>query len=210
MTIETRQISVSATAILRVEPDLAVVSLAVVQADKDPKIAYSKAQNAIAKVRQFVADFERVELRSSTVHLGQAMNQGTDTKFSARINLTLLIKELTSIEQLIVGVIEAGANQLVSTEYSTSLLKETRDRSRLMALSAAQKKADAIARGASVGLGQILSIRENHFDPSRQTGGHVPYVPIDIEDQVGAISPGSIAVGATIIIAYELEDPTDA
>jgi uncharacterized protein YggE len=210
MWIDNRGLSVSATAVLRVEPDIAVVSLAVVQADDDPKAAYSNAHDAIAKVRRFVASFDRVELRSSTVHLGQNFNRAADskpiTRFSARINLTLLVKELTVMESLIIGALEAGANQLVSTEYMTSRFKEIRDRVRLMALSAAREKARALAEGAGVELGPIMRLSENFFDPNRQSGGHVqaPAVPIDLEDQAGAISPGSIAVGATMNVLYEL------
>jgi uncharacterized protein YggE len=127
------------------------------------------------------------------------------TKFSARINLTLLVRELTAIEPLIVGVLEAGANQLVSTEYTTSRFKETRDRVRLMALSAAREKALALAEGAGVELGPIMRLSEAYFDPNRQSGGHVPsHIQIDSEDQVGAISPGSIAVGASINVTYTL------
>lgn len=209
MTTESRELAVSATAVLRVEPDIAVVSLAVIHADADPRVAYSKAHAATAKIRRFVAGFNGVELRSSSVFLGQVPNRSGEiepiSRFSARINLTLLVKELTAIEPLIVGVLEAGANQLVSTEYTTSRLKETRDRVRLMALSAAREKALALARGAGVELGPIMRLHEAYFDPNRQSGGHVPsHIPIDSEDQVGAISPGSIAVGASISVSYAL------
>jgi uncharacterized protein YggE len=109
------------------------------------------------------------------------------------------------MEPLIIGVLEAGANQLVSTEYTTSRFKETRDRVRLMALSAAREKALALAEGAGVELGPIMRLTEDYFDPNRQSGGHVPsHIPVDSEDQVGAISPGSIAVGASINVTYTL------
>jgi uncharacterized protein YggE len=210
MMTENRGLGVSGTAVLRVEPDIAVISLAVIQTDDDPKAAYGKAHDATANVRRFVASFDQVELRSSSVHLGQNVNRGADnqpiTKFSARINLTLLVKELTVMDPLIIGVLEAGANQLVSTEYTTSRFKEARHQVRLMALSAALEKALALAEGAGVKLGPIVRLHEGFFDPNRQSGGHVTYnVQIDSEDQAGAISPGSIAVGATMNVLYQLE-----
>jgi uncharacterized protein len=213
MLIGDGELHVSATAVLRVEPDIAVLSLAVVQTDDDPKAAYSKAHDAIANVRRFAAGFDGVELRSSNVHLGHTFtNPATGNKpvakFTARINLTLLVKESTVIESVIVGVLEAGANQLVSIEYATSRFKETRNQVRLMALSAAREKALLLAEGAGVALGPIRRLSESFFDPNRQSGGHgghVPLVPIDSEDQAGAVSPGSIAVGATINVAYELK-----
>jgi uncharacterized protein YggE len=208
MATEDRVLMVSGTAVLRVEPDIAVVSLAVIKTDDDPKAAYRKAHDATAEVRRFVAGFDQVELRSSSVHLGHARDQGAvnqpTAKFSARINLTLLAKELTAIEPLIVGVLEAGANQLVSTEYATSRFKETRAQVRLMALSAAREKALALAKAAGVELGPIMRLSENSFDPSRPGGTHVPSISIDSEDQVGAISPGSIAVGASMNVVYKL------
>jgi len=207
MITENRELAVSATAVLRVEPDTAVVSLAVIHADGDPKAAYRKAHDAAAQVRRFVAGFDRVELRSSSVHLGQSdrvADGRSITSFNARINLTLLGKELTVIERLIAGVLEAGANQLISTEYTTSRLKETRDRVRLMALSAAQEKARALAEGAGVALGPIMRLSETYFDPFRP-GGHVPsQIPIDSEDHAAAISPGSIPVGASVAVNYRL------
>jgi uncharacterized protein YggE len=206
---DTRELTISGTAILRVEPDFAVVSLAVVEPDDDPKAAYGKAHRAGAKVRGFVAGFDRVELRSSSVHLGQVTHRAADnqliTQFTARVNLTLLVKELAVMEPLIVGVLEAGANQLVSTEYSISRLKETRAQVRLMALSAAREKALALAEGAGAKLGPIMRLHETHFDPNRQPSGHVPlHHPIDSEDQAGASSPGSIAVGACLNVVYKL------
>jgi len=209
MTTESRELAVTATAVLRVEPDTAIVSLAVIHTDADPRAAYRKAHDATAKLRRFAAGFDQVELRSSSVFLGQVANRSGEiepiSRFSARINLTLLVRELTAIEPLIVGVLEAGANQLVSTEYTTSRFKETRDRVRLMALSAAREKALALAGGAGVELGPLVRLSEAYFDPNRQSGGHVPsYIPIDSEDQLGAISPGSIAVGASINVTYAL------
>jgi uncharacterized protein len=207
---ERRELTVTGTAVLRVEPDMAVISLAVVQEDRDPRVAYREAHDAIAKIRRFVAGFDRVELRSSSVSLGQVTNRGpkteTITAFNARINLSLLVKDLSVIEPLIVGVLEAGANQLVSTEFTTSRLKETRERARLMALLAARDKATSLAEGAGVKLGLITSLLESDFiDPSRQAGGHIPFhTPIDSEDQIGAISPGSIAVGASLHVKYSL------
>jgi uncharacterized protein YggE len=107
LTKENRELVVSATAVLRVEPDIAVVSVAVIQTDDDPKAAYSKAHDATAKVRRFVGGFDQVELRSSSVRLGEVTNQsGVNqriAKFSARINLTLLVRELTIIEPLIIA-----------------------------------------------------------------------------------------------------------
>ena len=206
MATEHRELAVSATAVLRVEPDIAVVSLAVIRTEDDPKAAYSKAHDATAKVRRFVTGFDQVELRSSSVRLVQV--RGADNqpiaKFSARINLTLLVRELTVIEPLIIGVLEAGANELVSTEYTTSRFRETRDHVRQMALSAAREKAVALAEGAGVELGPIMRLSEGFFDPNRQSGGHVPSAPIDSEDQAGAIAPGRIAVGASMSVVYKL------
>ena len=208
-----RELTVAATAVLRVEPDSATVSLAVVQSEAEAKIAYRKAHEAMANVRKFIAGFERVELRSSSVFLAQLAqpqpHQGVvklpAAIYSARINLILLVKDLSAMERLIVGVIDAGANQLVSSEYTSSHFKQTRDRVRQMALSAAREKAAVLAEGAGVKLGQILRLTEIHFDPNMQSRGHGSVQPqVDTEDQAEAISPGSIVVGAGMNVVYQL------
>jgi hypothetical protein len=66
MARENREPVVSATAVLRVEPDIAVVSLAIIQADDDPKAAYSKAHDAAATVRRFTWRPLRIESSSSS------------------------------------------------------------------------------------------------------------------------------------------------
>ena len=74
-----------------------------------------------------------------------------------------------------------------------------------MAVSAAKEKALRYCEAANVELGPIIGLTEGHFDPTQRQGGHVQSnVSADVDDRIGAFSPSSIAIGASVTLAFRL------
>lgn len=203
------EISVSGNAIVRVEPDLVSVTFAVVRTSNTPQDAFESTRASSQEVRLFLREFGDTQVRSSRMALHQEAPRGPADQrqagYVARIEFSVLLRDVEAVEQLISGVFSAGANQLGATVFQTSRLKEVRDRSRQMAVAAAREKAENYCTWLGIELGPAIRVMESSFDPTQRAGGHVSgNVTADRDDALGTFSPISIAVGASANIVYRM------
>jgi uncharacterized protein len=203
------RLSVQGTAIVRVEPDLASIAFAVSRTAATPADALTSVRKSTDSVRAFLSA-AGCEIRSSRIALNQEFQRGpADARqlgYVATANFSIVVSDLEAVENLLTGVVTAGANQLASVQFLTSKMKDVRADARKMAVSAAQEKARLFCEAAGIQLGPIIGLSEGHFDPTQRQGGHVPSnVPTaDVEDKIGTFSPGSIPVGASVTLAFKL------
>ncbi|MCA9139151.1 MAG: SIMPL domain-containing protein, partial [Planctomycetales bacterium] len=129
--------------------------------------------------------------------------------FRAKIGYSILTRDLERIDELLIGVIEAGADELGGVSFQTSRLKSIRENVRKEALLAARRKAEIYAEAAGVSVGSVCEIED--LNPSvvsgdSERGMHSPAtIPLD-EDvpPVKAIDPGAIVVGAAVNVKFEI------
>lgn len=60
--------------------------------------------------------------------------------YKATVGFTIVIKSLAQLEEVVSGIIEAGANQIAPIEFQTSELKNLRERARQLAIKGAKRK----------------------------------------------------------------------
>src|SRR5262249_17776257 len=118
------------------------------------------------------------------------------------------------VEELLIGVIDAGVNELTSLTFQTSRLKEVRADARRRAVSAAREKAEIYAAAAGVALGEVRAIED--VNPDRLTGPdglrgrlevHSQREPeIDDTGDITAIDPGAITVGAAVVLLFAIKN----
>ena len=110
------------------------------------------------------------------------------------------------MEEILAGVVDAGANEINGVELQSSRLKELRAEARRRAVAAAREKAEHYCQAAGVTLGSVLHIEDINPELLGSYGSHVMHeIPIEDAQPLRAFDPGSIIVNGCVVIAYAIE-----
>lgn len=149
--------------------------------------------------------------------------------YSARSTVTLTLRTMDRLADLVEQIGKDAALQLEDVEYRTTALRQHRDRARAAAMRAAREKATALAREIDQSIGKALSIAEkdshndgywawSHWGYSccgyySSQGGMRGAMSQNVSiaepsggsmDDIGALAPGRIAVRAGVTVSFEL------
>lgn len=207
-------VAVLGTATLRVSPDHAHVRCAVVRAHDAPTSAFAAARDAARAVRTFLDGASVDDVQSSRVSLKEHYAINPDTRrrerqgYAAQLEFHLVVRELDTLESVLVGILEHGVNELRSTEFGTSELAALRRRARAEAVAAARAKAELYADTAGCRLGRVLHIED--VNPQLLRGRESAHIKVEsaMEDdrRATAVDPGAIVVGAAVHITFGWAD----
>ena len=202
-------VKVFGSAILRVEPDVASLRFAVSRQAKQPKDAFQETHKAVKGVRSYLAQAGADgDIAASRVNLSRTFeyinNRQQATGYSAKVSFNVILSDLARMEELLVGVVDAGANEIDAVDFRTTRLKEYRAEARRRAVAAGRDKAENYCRAARVSLGAVISIEDISPDVLRGSGeGHTSHeAPQDDSGADHAFTPGSIVVGAAVSIVF--------
>lgn len=202
-------VTVFGSSLIRVSPDRASVALGVSRVGKEPTRAFDSARKAAASVQEFLRKGKFGDFGSSRVTLTQefryTQGQQKPTGYRARIGYSIVLRDLDRIEELLSGVVAAGANELNSVVFETTRLKEVRADARRQAVAAAREKAELYCKEAGVAVAKVISIQDSN--PDELTGRREGHVRTGGAGGVGderAFDPAMITVGASVNITYEI------
>jgi len=202
-------INVFGSALVRVEPDIASLNFSVSRLVQTPKEAFNEAREGTKKVAAFLAEAKIKEVSSSRINLSETFKHtGGESRFvgyTGQVNFHVLLYDLNQIEDVLVGIVDAGANNIKSVDLQTTHLKEIRADARRRAIDAAREKAENYCKAAGVILGQVLHIEDVNPDSLRGYEGHVyRETPVDDSGELKAFDPGSITIGAAVMMSFEI------
>lgn len=202
-----RTIAVNAVGQIMSAPDQANLSVGSEINGKTAKEALDKAKaqsdlikNAILKV-----GIEEKDIRTSGVNAypintsdknGISMT-GEPTTYRAYLNLNITINDLTKAGAVLDAATTAGANQVGGLSYSIKDDSTLRAQALEQAVKQAKPKADAIARGLGLQVGQVISVVEdaNYYAVGNIGGG---------KGSAGdaGINGGELSVSVRVTITY--------
>jgi uncharacterized protein YggE len=204
-------VKVFGSAVLRVEPDLASLQFAVSRQAKQPKDAFQQTHEAVKAVRTYLSQAGAAgDVAASRVSLSRTFEylngRNQPTGYAARVAFHVLLTDLARMEELLVGVLEAGANEIEAVEFRTTRLKEHRAEARRRAVAAGREKAEIYCRAAGVALGDVVSIEDVNPGVLRGSGeGNTSReAPSDDGGLERAFAPGSIVVGAAVSLVFAI------
>lgn len=205
-------ISVFGSYVLRVEPDAALVTFAVAHTEPEPPAAFAATRQAVADVRKYLleADVPAAEVQTSFVNL-EADWQGYGKErvflgYQARTSLSVRLTDLRRFEEILAGVVQAGANEIVSTEFRTTRLAELRAQARRGAFAAARRKAELYAEEAGVRVGEVLHVEDANPEGLRGREGHgADASSLESDDGLQPSAPGSIQVQAAVQVMFAIQ-----
>lgn len=201
-------IAAHGAASVRAVPDLVRARFKVIRLEQTPSQAFAAASNAVHAVREALRAHEvpdsaversRLDLKSSF------STYGPDRKFlgyQCKASFALQSANLDDVQQLLVDLVAAGANEIEAVEFDVSAKSDLRAQARRQAVAAARSKAALYAEAAGVRLGPVLHIDD--VDPEHGTiqvyrsaaavGGPAP------ED----LAPGHVVISAAVIVGFSI------
>lgn len=161
-------ISVSGNGISYGKPDIAVAQVGVETRGSDPSQVVSdnttKMNAVIAALKKLGIDDKDIQTSNFSVYAQQNYdNDGkpTDYTYVADNSVSITVRDLTKVGDVLGQTVEAGANSINGVTFSvadqTALEGEARDK----AMADAKARAEQLAKDAGVTLGAPLSISEN-------------------------------------------------
>jgi uncharacterized protein len=165
-----------------------------------------------AKIQKYLRDAGINDVKASGIrlrewHLQGHRNQEPDG-YEAELEIFVILDDTTRIEEILVDVIENGANRIHRADFDTTRLKELRAEVRQKAFISARQKAKLYCEAAGVELGKVLHIED--LNPSRMReylhGGATRQTESDYDDSPQAFNPGSIPIYASVLVSFALKD----
>ena len=124
-------ITVFGSSISRVPPDIASIKAVVCVLEQEPANAFSTSKQKARAVQEFLRQQNIAEFGTSRVALTRATKFVNGMQqfagYQARITFNILLNELDRVDELVEGLVSAGANELERIAFETTKVKEIRD-----------------------------------------------------------------------------------
>ncbi len=216
-------VSVSGSAEIRVLPDQVILTVGVESLSEDLETA--KADNSL-KVRQVIEAAKGQDvadqkigtdfLRIQPEYDGRRKPEKPPV-FVVQQSVVVTLSKIDRFEDLLSDVLAAGANYVHGIEFRTTKLREYRDEARRKAVLAAKEKGILLASELGLDVGEARRIQESGGRWWSSYGGswggrHTNFAAQNITqignqsgaEPGGSISPGEIAVSATVSVTFVL------
>jgi len=221
-----RLISVTGDAEIKVVPDEVVLVLGVETSNlilKDAKYRNDQAVRAVMAVTdRYGIDRKNVQTDYFTIdpryedRPESGVYKHIFTGYFIRKNIVITLKDMSKYEDVLSGVLEAGANYVEGIQFMTTDLRKYRDQARENAIGAAKEKAEALAGKLGIKIGRAFSISEDggywyYGNNNQRFAGQMQnassYAGNDgaAGPEGSTISPGQISVTARVSVSFELE-----
>jgi uncharacterized protein YggE len=202
---QTEGITVNGVGTVKAAPDEAQMSFGV---ETEASTAREALARNSAQMERVLAALEAAGIAEKDVQTQdvsvwpQYDNMGKDSAgYSARNSATVTIHELERAGAVTDAATRAGANEVSGPTLSSSGREQLESKALSTAVDNARKKAEALAKAAGVGLGQVTAIVESGGTP-----GPVMFEAAAARaDKAVPIEPGQEEVQATVTLTFSIE-----
>lgn len=194
-------VTVVGSATVKLSPDSAAIVAAVSRSEAEAKDALAQARASADQVQAFLKERGIRNFSASRITLTQDFRitkkeEAMAAGYKARIGFNIKLTDLDHIDEIVTGIIAAGANELLAINYQSSLMNEYRNDARRQAIAAAREKAELFCQELSVSLGRVLAMNEIINVPTKNPP--LPGIP-NLSD------PTELAVASNVEVTYEIE-----
>jgi len=221
---ETRLITVTGEAEVRVVPDEVILTLGVETWDKNLDTAKRQNDEIVNRVLALAAAYDIPPEHVQTDYIGieprykDGYYEERDfVGYFVHKTIVITLRDLSSFEKLLSEALTAGVNYVQGIEFRTTELREHRDEARALAIQAAKEKATALAGELGQKVGEPLMIQEDQSGwwsgysawwGSRWGGSTSQNVIQEMGGTAwageGSLAPGQIDVNARVTVSFEL------
>ena len=220
--IEPPLVTVTGNAEVRVPPDEVVFTLAIENLDKDVLAANKRTDESVKGILSITRrnNVKPEDVQTSQISVQPKYNtdemdyeQRSKVKriligYEVTKTVAIRLREISRFDELLSDVLKAGITRLSNLEFRDSQIRKHRDQSRVMAIHAAQEKANLYAREIGQSIGQAYSITEesapsytninqNALTTSRESSSD--------RKSDSATAPGTISITAQVTVKFRLQ-----
>jgi uncharacterized protein YggE len=216
-------ISVNGESEVRVVPDEVVLSLGVETFNAALRTAKSMNDERIQKTMAAARNLAVQASRMQTDYIGiePKYEHGDIARtlqgYVVRRTVIIRLKEISKFEDLLTAALEAGVTHVHGIEFRTTELRKHRDQARVMAIKAAQEKAELLARESGRRVGAARSIGEASYGYHASYGSwwgsryssmsqnaiqNVGGAPLESDS---TLAPGQISIRVSVQASYVLQ-----
>lgn len=202
------QIVVIGTGEVKVEPDIAIITIGV--ETKAPTTQEALAQNSaqaqaiIERIRQMGVEAKDIQTTGINIYPFYDEQGQNIIGYTVSNMVNVTIRNIAQAGDLIDQVVQVGANRLYGVSFGVSDTEAVMAQAREAAVANARARAEQMARASGTSLGRVLFITENF-------GASPIPVPM-MADAYGApaarsappVQPGQQTYSATVQITFEL------
>jgi len=203
----TRTITVSGSGHTEMAPDIAVLSLGVTSDGTTAREALDKNNGAMGAVIDGLKElgFGVTDMQTTGLALSAQYDYNTQparlTGYQAVNGVTLRVKDISRLGQILDIVVSKGANQINGLTFDVSDKTAAMNDARLKAVADAKAKADLLAGAAGVTVGRVVTISEGYVS----SPGPVPVQTMRADSAAAVpIATGQVGLEAQVNIVYEL------
>jgi uncharacterized protein YggE len=214
-------ITVSGQAEVRVPPDEVVFTLGVQFTDKDIVAAKQRTDDAVKQVLSIARSNNIKAEDVQTSHISVQPKYNTDDLeyeqrravkreflgYQAAKTIAVILRDISRFDALLADVLKAGVTNLSNLEFRDSKIRQHRDQARVMAIKAAQEKAQLLAREIGQSIGPAYSITEGGVNPyafAQNANTTANVARTYSEESESATAPGMISVSAQVTVSFRL------
>lgn len=191
-----------------VAPDLAVLSAGITAEGPTVKAAREQINTAINKVSEAVkevgVDAKDIQTRNYNINPSYDYSSGRQriTGYSASTNLSIKVKQIEKVNEVIDAATANGANQVGGVTFEVSDKTKAENEAREKAVLQAKQKAENAAKAGGFSLGRLINYNENFRGVLRP----VPMGAVSVLEKADAtqIEPGSNEIKVSVTLSYEI------
>ena len=199
------------TAELKVTPDQAVIQLGVEHQSATAKnakaIVTGTSRKILAALKGLGIDDKDIQTDYLSLQPMIDYRKGLRiTNFTAEQSLSVKVRDLAQLDDVMDAVISAGANNIGGIEYQSSELRKYKDQARDEAAKAAREKADALAKALGNQIGKTFSIEEvQQIEGYYGYAGFAANTSMEVDkSRAPSTAPGELTVKASVTVAFDL------
>lgn len=130
-------------------------------------------------------------------------NKNGITGYNGNANITIKVKRIDTVSQVIAEATAAGANQIQGARFTIEDPAKYREEARTKAITNAKEQAQKLANTLGIKLGKVTNIVES----SNDAGGPIMYdkmaVGMGAAGNAAAIEPGSQEISSVVTLFFE-------
>lgn len=202
-----RTISVSGRGHADVAPDIAVLTLGVATDGATPREALDKNNAAMTAVMDGLKTlgFGVTDMQTSGLAVNAQYDYNTQpaklTSYQAVNGITLRVKDISRLGEILDLVVSAGANQINGLSFDVADKEKALTDARMKAVADAKAKADLMAGAAGTSVGRVISISEGTIS----SPGPMPVQTMRADSAAAVpIASGEVGLEAQVYVVYEL------
>jgi hypothetical protein len=198
-------ITVVGTGTATAQPDQAVLDIGVEFPDMDVAAAYTQVNSTLSTIVEALVALgvAREDIQTSGINIYSEpygeMNGVMQNRFRASNRLTVIVRDLQLIEEVIDSAVASGANSIYGLQLGISDTQALESQARTAALENARARAEEIAGNIGVTLGDVVTVVEY--------SGAAPMPALYAERAYGGgggtvFEPGQMSVSLSVQVSF--------